>query len=94
MPQNIASLHGLKRPKILIAAAQSCLRNHNRNRILRCVFQHDIMPPPGTALTRLMEHETEIDAARRAGEVTYSPRRHIEVLAALMTEAMLAAESS
>ena len=60
-------------------------RDHNLGRLL----------PEGTrdgaqgAFEALREREAELDEERRKGGATYSPARHIELLAALIFEARL-----
>ncbi|MEO0945050.1 MAG: DUF6477 family protein [Pseudomonadota bacterium] len=83
-------LSRLNRPKLLVKAACIGLKEYNRNRTLQRVLQTDSVPEPGTALDAHLRHENAIDTDRRDGVIAYSPSRHIELLAAVITEARLA----
>ena len=87
-------LSRLNRPKLLVKAARLGLEEYNRNKTLRRVLQVEHVPGPGAALDDLLRREDAADTARREGVVAYSPARHIELLAALMTEAQLADAST
>lgn len=80
-------ISGLKRPKLLVAAARLALPDYRRDRVLRRVLMRDDVPRSGEALVTLIDMERMYDAKRRAHDAGYSPLRHLEVLIALMGEA-------
>lgn len=83
-------LENLRRPALLVQAAQIGLTDYDRDRSLP-----QLLPDmPGARSTRdtfdrLSVREAEMDEARRANAATYSVARHIEVLVALIVEARL-----
>jgi len=88
--QTQTALSGLRRPKLLIRAARFGLAEYDRERSLGRVLRSPFAPAPGFAVSRLLETEAQLEAARRAGTAGYAPSRHVEVLIALMAEARLA----
>ncbi len=89
MPDLIQSIRGLRRPRLLIRAAHCGLAEYSRTRDLARLMRLGAVPSPERAVARLLAEETEADALRRAGDATYSLRRHIELLVALIAEARL-----
>lgn len=91
MNSHIAHLAGLKRPNLLVRAARIGVKDFNRERSLRRIFEGDGFPGPGQAFDKLLELEASTDRARREGGAIYSPACHVELLTALINEAQLAA---
>jgi hypothetical protein len=89
MPDLIQSIRNLRRPKLLIRAAHFGLADYSRTRDLARLTGLGTVPSPERAVTRLLADETEADALRRNGDASYSLRRHIELLVALIAEARL-----
>lgn len=81
-------LAALRRPRILLAAARAGLADYRRERDLKRLRRSGAAGPEAM-LGALLAEERELEAHRRAGEATYSPRRHIAVLTALLAEARL-----
>lgn len=90
MTDPIARLSSLTRPSLLVRAAKYGMAEFNRNRSLRRLMPGETTPAPGKAFDMLWDRECEMDAARREGTASYSPARHIELLAALIHEARIA----
>ena len=87
-------LTGLRRPKLLIRAARLGAADYNRDRDLNRLIGLESRAPQSSVLSRLIEKERTLDAARRAGAATYSVLRHVEILIALMAEAQRASNPS
>lgn len=83
-------LAGMKRPNLLVRAARIGVKDFNREKGLRRIFQGEGFPGPGQAFDKLVEFEASMDRARREGGALYSPARHVELLTALISEAQLA----
>lgn len=77
----------LRRPRLLVRAARFGLSEYNRARVLRRLTGRDEAPSPARAVPILLEAEAQAEDRRRAGDATYSPGRHVELLSALMAEA-------
>jgi hypothetical protein len=82
-----ALIANLRRPRILIRAAQCGLVDYRRDRDLRRLLKS--VATPERAVSDLLAEEERLDAIRRAGEANYSVARHIEVLIALLAEVRL-----
>lgn len=91
MTEPMELLRSLRRPRLLVRAARHGLADYNRDRSLRRLLPGEALPPPGHGFWRLAEREAAIEAIRCEGAAAYSAARHIELLAALMDEARLAA---
>ena len=50
------------------------------------------MPGPRQAVIRLMQEEAALEEARTTGDGRYSVARHVEIMIALMGEALLISE--
>ncbi|MFQ8432975.1 DUF6477 family protein [Amaricoccus sp. W119] len=81
-------LTALRRPRILIAAARAGLADYRRERDLRRLRRSEKAAPEST-FGSLLAEERELEAHRASGVATYSSRRHIAVLTALLAEARL-----
>ncbi|WP_216665304.1 DUF6477 family protein [Pseudoruegeria sp. HB172150] len=95
MSELIDLVNALHRPKLLLQAVRHGLADYNRERMLPRLFQDRAAPTPHRAVSDLLLTEELMDLARRDGEASYSPARHIEVLVALIAEAReLASEAA
>jgi hypothetical protein len=74
---------------LLIRAARIGLADYRRERDLGRILQEDCPASPFLALDVLINAEAEIESIRKAGDVTYSASRHVEILIALMAELRL-----
>lgn len=75
-----------KRPRILVRAARIASSEFKREKDLCRVLGTSKLPKPGRALDSLFDIEGRLDAERREEAAGYNARKHIFVLAALMTE--------
>ena len=91
MTSQMPRLAELKRPDLLVRAARIGVKNFNRERSLRRIFQGEVFPGPGQAFDSLLELEATTEQARREGGAIYSPARHVELLTALINEGQLSA---
>jgi Family of unknown function (DUF6477) len=80
-------LANLRRPRLLMHAARFGLGDYRRDRDLRRLVNPAASPEE--VLPRLLSVEEGLEATRIAGDVSYSPARHIDVLIALMAEEQL-----
>jgi hypothetical protein len=80
-------LANLRRPRLLMHAARFGLGDYRRERDLRRLV--DSTASPEVTVPRLLTVEEELEATRVAGDASYSPARHIDVLIALLAEAQL-----
>jgi hypothetical protein len=81
------TLANLRRPRLLMHAARFGLGDYRRERDLRRL----VLPAasPEETLPQLLSVEERLEATRLAGDASYSPARHIDVLIALLGEARL-----
>jgi hypothetical protein len=82
----IAPIAKLKRPRILVKAAQISAQNYDRNKVLRRVLSCINLPMHADAIARLQDHEVSLNEARLSGEASYKVQHHITVLSALLGE--------
>jgi hypothetical protein len=83
-----ALLSALRRPRLLVRAAQHGIAHYDRNRDLRRLLS-GAAPVPEVAVTRLIEAEDGLETARREGGASYSVARHVEVMIAILAEMRL-----
>ncbi len=83
----------LRRPRLLIQAARIGLGEYNRCRVLKKLSKSSITPAPHNAVQALLPVEESLEDARRSGDASYSPSRHVEVFTALLAEARHLAQS-
>lgn len=77
IPQDLSTL---TRPRLLVQAASIGAKSLLRSgRAL-----------PRAGLARLLSEESEMDRKRKDGEADYSPRRHVDLLIAVMLVAQTA----
>ncbi|MCC6305842.1 MAG: hypothetical protein IT545_11685 [Rhodobacteraceae bacterium] len=86
-----ADLGALHRPRLLVRAARFALDDYRRDRDLARLLPAAGLPSPARAVALLLDAEAACEAARSAASATYSAARHVDLLAALMAEARLAA---
>jgi hypothetical protein len=80
-------LANLRRPRLLMHAARFGLGDYRRERDLRRLVNTSASPEQ--TVPRLISVEETLEATRVAGDASYSPARHIDVLIALLAEAQL-----
>jgi len=83
------TLGALRRPPLLVRAAQVGASAYNRDAALPRLIGTGPLPAPPEALVRLIEIERAQDAARRCGAATWRAADHVAVLIAVMGEARL-----
>ncbi len=76
----------LKRPKLLVNAAQLGLKDYRRTRHLPRILRGPIPSKSYSVLATLCDMENHLNSARRTRDATYSAARHVEVLIALIAE--------
>lgn len=82
-------LKNLHRPRLLVRAARHGITDYKRERDLRRLVKSLPLPGPREAIERLLDEEAEIEQSRCERDARYSIARHVEVIIALMGEAML-----
>ena len=80
-------LANLRRPRLLMRAARFGLGDYRRERDLRRLVT--TIATPEETVPQLLSVEERLEATRLAGDASYSPARHIDVLIALLAEAQL-----
>lgn len=90
MSDVIQLVNELRRPKLMLAAVRHGLGDYQRERTLRRFLGGAPLPTSRRAVALLLSTEEQIEEARRAGDASYSPARHIDALIALISEARLA----
>lgn len=79
----------LRRPRLLSRAAREGARIYKRERDLQNALPGAAGPRRGRDIvSRLLSIEAQIEADRRAHAAGYSPTRHVQVLSALVAEAL------
>lgn len=82
-------LSDLRRPALLLRAARLGMLDYQRDRDLKRLLRMEGAISPDKTLPRLIDEEQRLEAVRKAGDVSYSLNRHIEVLIAMMSELRL-----
>lgn len=83
-----ALLSNLKRPKLLVRAARFGITEYDRTRDLRRIAGVGDSATSHSILSRLVELEEQAEETRLRRDGTYSVKKHVEVLVALMAEAL------
>ena len=83
-----STLGRMRRPPFLVRAARIGAAHYLRERVLGRVLGPGPLPVPASALRLLFEIESEAERARRARAAAYSAARHVELLIAVMGEAI------
>lgn len=86
MTDVLTLLKALDRPRLLVRAARFAQAEYRRELFLRRLFKVAVLPGSNEIALRLLEIEAVHNENRHFGAANYSALRHIEVLAALMTE--------
>ena len=89
MARTQTALAALRRPRLLIGAARFGVAQYDREAVLRRIFGASIPAPGERCLRRLLDHEAEIDAARKNALGSYTIADHVDALAAIMAESRL-----
>lgn len=76
----------LRRPRLLVEAANIGLPDYDRTRVLKKFAATQVEASPSAALTSLIPVEETLEDARRSGDASYVPSRHVEVLIAILAE--------
>jgi hypothetical protein len=76
----------LRRPRLLVQAAKLGLADYNRERVLKRVAPTKRPQTAMGALAALIPVEETLEEARRSGDASYVPSRHVEVLIAVLSE--------
>lgn len=87
MTDILSPLRNMHRPRLLLDASQFAKREYRRESCLRRLFGTQPIPGSCEAFLRLLSLEQNCDDERRDGSASYSPARHVEILAALLAEA-------
>lgn len=83
----------LRRPAVLVRAAQAGQAAYRRDRDLRRVLRSDVLPRPGQAMAWLRAEEDRMNIARQQGAADYDMPRHVLLMIAILAEKRAAAES-
>ena len=89
MCQISADLAALRRPGLLVDAANHGTSRYERRRDLRRMLRVRIPASPMAALEKLLPLEAELEARRRTADKNYSIARHVDILVALLAEARM-----
>ena len=79
--------HKLRRPKMLMRAAQIGVAEYKRVAHLPRLLGYGRMPKQSEAILKLIEIEKNLKALREAGESADNLLRHIDVMIAIVGEA-------
>ena len=78
-------LSTLRRPRLLVRAAQFGLAEYRRERDLKRLL--GMVAAPERVLVRLLDEEARLNEIRQAGTADYDLRRHLELIIAVLAEA-------
>ena len=87
MQDALTILHKLRRPKMLMRAAQIGVVEYKRVAHLPRLLGYGRMPKQSEAILKLIEIEKNLKALREAGESADNLLRHIDVMIAIVGEA-------
>lgn len=87
MCQISAELAALRRPGLLVEAANHGTARYDRRRDLRRMLRAAIPASPRAALEALLPIEAALETRRQTADKNYSLARHIDILVALLSEA-------
>ncbi len=89
MIDSLSRFNSLRRPGLLIRAARLGVSDYRRERDLRRLVKSPSLPGPREAMVRLLEEESLLNETRTDDQGHYNVTRHVEVMIALVGEAML-----
>lgn len=89
MQDLLGRVSALSRPRVLVDAANHAVGCYRRDTHLRRIIKSDSLPRHGAAVMRLLDLEGELERARTLKSAHYSPRKHLEVMIALLGELRL-----
>ena len=87
MCQISTDLAALRRPELLVDAANKGTSQYRRRRDLRRMLRVAIPSTPRAALEKLLPIEAALEMRRRTADKNYSFARHVDILVALVAEA-------
>lgn len=87
MQDCLSTFQSLKRPRLLMRAANIGAKDYRRNIHLPRLLGYGRLPSSGDALMQLMDLERGLDALRTQDAENYPLLRHVEVLIAMLGEA-------
>ena len=87
MQDALTILHKLRRPKMLMRAAQIGVAEYKRVAHLPRLLGYGRMPKQSEAILKLIEIEKNLKALREAGESANNLLRHVDVMIAIVGEA-------
>lgn len=76
----------LKRPKLLVKAAQIGLKDYRRKIHLARILQGPVPAKSFGVIAALCDLENHLNSLRKTRDAAYSTARHVEVLIALIAE--------
>lgn len=83
----ISMLQALRRPPLLMRAAQIGAVDYRRETHLPRLLGYGVLPRHKQALLKLMEMEGNLNEQRVAGNASYSLVKHVDTLIAMLGEA-------
>jgi Family of unknown function (DUF6477) len=87
LKDTLAPLGTLRRPGLLVRAARHAMQDYVRQRDLDRLLPLADPAVSADVFSALLAAEAGLERTRRAGLMSYSVSRHIEVMSALMAEA-------
>lgn len=87
MTDPLSTVRTLRRPRLLVEAAQRAAVDYDRDRVLRRVLRATPPTGPMETLIRLLDAEDALEEARAERRASYVPSRHVSALAAIIAEA-------
>lgn len=82
-----AQLSTMHRPKILIRTARAGIQQYRRSRDLKRISGMPANTTTIRVLDSLIRVENQMDIERKDGDASYSIRKHVAVMTALLAEA-------
>ena len=79
-------IKNLRRPRLLVRAAKLGQSDYDREKVLKRITRGQSEVRIDAALDVLIPVEESLEEARRAGDASYVPSRHVEVLIAILAE--------
>ena len=89
MNDSLTMLESLRRPGLLIRTARIGAATYKRERDLGRLIKASRLPGSREAILRLLEEEDQLNEIRQSGHGHYSVMRHVDVMIALLGEALI-----